>query len=90
MKDNLSMLLALLSSLKEEKLSAWLYGSLLACPHSPLSLSDIRSALHPVGPEDADTAVATAPVPAQGAPSLNMHTHNLITCHWTQGSGEKG
>ena len=89
MKDSLSMLLVLLSSLTEEKLSAWLYGSLLACPHSPLSLSDIRSARHPVGPEDADTAVATAPVPARGAPSLHMHTHNRITCHWTEGSGEK-
>lgn len=89
-KDYLSMLLPLLSSLKGEKLSAGLYISLLACPHSPLSLSDIQSALHPVWPEDADTAVATVPVPAQGAPSLHMHTHKLITCRWTQGSGEKG
>lgn len=50
-------------------------GIMLPVPPLPLSLSDIQSVLQPVGTEGADTPVATAPVPAQGAPSLHTHTH---------------
>lgn len=55
----------------------------VARPLSPLSLSDIQSALHPVATEGADTLVAAVPAPVQAAPLLRTHRHTHSNIHVT-------